>query len=240
MPPLACSSKKVASSEAMTDRVREYEQLSGITVDAERVRYCRLNAFGRLGPWFGLPSMGRRGAMDVDDAAPIEVNRAADGSALILSMLHRRMRLDATSDAMGLDRPPREVEEAPEPAHAAMYDRILEQLRAMVPRTEDRNAASSAKAIARQLKYLRELDRSGELFGRQELDDLGRLLGRTPSSLDEGRAALLRTSGVPTISPRSALTTAAARLVRARHRPAPPGTARRGRVRQSSLGAMGG
>ena len=49
----------------------------------------------------------------------------------------------------------------------------------------------SAKAIARQLKYLRELDRNGELFGAQELDDLGELLGRTPASLDEGRAALV-------------------------------------------------
>jgi aminoglycoside phosphotransferase (APT) family kinase protein len=173
------------------DRMREYEQQSGITVDAGRVRYYRLNAFGRLGPWFGLPSMGRRGAMGLDGGEPLEVNRAADGSALILSTLHRRMRLDATSDALGLDRPPREVEEAPEPAHAGMYDRILDQLRAMVPRIEDRTAASSAKAIARQLKYLREVDRNGELFGTQELDDLGGLLGRTPATLDDGRAALV-------------------------------------------------
>jgi hypothetical protein len=173
------------------DRVREYEELSGVAVDAERVRYYRLNAFGRLGPWFGLPSMGRRGALGLDGGEPLEVNRAADGSALILSTLHRRMRLDATSDAMGLDRPSRDVDEAPEPAHAGMYDRILEQLRAMVPRIEDRTAANSAKAIARQLKYLRELDRNGELFGAQELDDLGELLGRTPASLDEGRAALV-------------------------------------------------
>lgn len=173
------------------DRIREYEEVSGFTVDEDRVRYYRLNAFGRLGPWFGLPSMGRRAAMGLDSGEPLEVNRAADGSALILSTLHRRMRLDATSDAMGLDRPPREVDEAPEPAHSAMYDRILEQLRAMVPRIEDRSAASSAKAIARQLKYLRELDRNGELFGRQELEEIGELLGRSPASLDEGRAALV-------------------------------------------------
>jgi len=61
----------------------------------------------------------------------------------------------------------------------------------MVPRIEDRTAASSAKAIARQLKYLRELDRNGELFARAETDDLGSLLGRAPGSLDEGRAALV-------------------------------------------------
>ena len=172
------------------DRIREYEELSGIDVDVARVQYYRLNAFGRLGPWFGLPSMGRRAAMGLDSGEPLEVNRAADGSALILSTLHRRMRLDATSDAMGLDRPSRDVDEAPEPAHSGMYDSILDQLRAMVPRIEDRSAASSAKAVARQLKYLRELDRNGELFGRQELDEIGELLGRSSTSLGEGGAAL--------------------------------------------------
>lgn len=173
------------------DRMREYEELSGIEVDDARVRYYRLNAFGRLGPWFGLAEMGGREAMGLDSGEPLEVNRVADGSALILSTLHRRMRLEATSDAMGIERPSRDVDEAPEPAHSGMYDRILEQLRAMVPRIEDRTAASSAKAIARQLKYLRELDRNGELFARAETDDLGSLLGRAPGSLDEGRAALV-------------------------------------------------
>lgn len=173
------------------DRIREYEELSGIVVDEPRVQYYRLNAFARLGPLFGLADMGRRRAMGLDSGEPLEVNRAADGSALILSTLHRRMRLDATSDAMGLPRPSRHVDEAPEPAHAGMYDRILEQLRSMVPRIEDRTAASSAKAIARQLKYLRELDRNGEVFGAQELDDLGSLLGKAPESLDEGRTALV-------------------------------------------------
>jgi aminoglycoside phosphotransferase (APT) family kinase protein len=173
------------------DRLREYERLSGVTVDPARVRYYRLNAFGRLGPGFGLPPMGRGHAADgLGDGAP-EVNRAADGSALILSMLHRRMRLDATCDAMGLDTPPRVVEEAPEPAHAGMYDAVLEQLRAMVPRIEDPTAASTAKAVARQVKYLKQLDRNGTLFGEQERDDLGGLLGAAPASLDGGRAALV-------------------------------------------------
>jgi len=176
------------------DRIREYEELSGIAVDEARVRYYRLNAFSRLGPWFGLPSMGRGAAARLDTGEAPEVNRAADGSALILSTLHRRMRLDATCDAMGLPKPGREVDEAPEPAHSGMYDRILEQLRSMVPRIEDRTAVNTTKAIARQLKYLRELDRNGELFAAQEREDIAELLGRRPESLeslDEGRAALV-------------------------------------------------
>ena len=187
------------------DRLREYEAWSGIEVDPARVRYYRLNAFARLGPWFGLAPMGpgagvlglglgvggAGGAGGLDTGAPVAVNRAADGSALILSMLHRRMRLDATADAMGLDRPPREVEEAPEPAHTALYDEILGQLRSLLPSIGDRGAANRAKAIARQLKVLQELDRNGGLFAERELDDLGRLLGRRPAALDEGRAALV-------------------------------------------------
>src|SRR3546814_15301486 len=96
--------------------------------------------------------MGHRRAMGLDSGEPLEVNRAADGSALILSTLHRRMRPDATSDAMGLPRPSRDVEEAPEPAHAGMCDRILGQLRDMVPRIEDRSPPSPANAIARTRK----------------------------------------------------------------------------------------
>jgi hypothetical protein len=72
-----------------------------------------------------------------------------------------------------------------------MYDGILGQLRDMVPRIEDRTAKNSAKAIARQLKYLRELDRNGDLFGWEELEELGDLLGRDPGSLDDGREALV-------------------------------------------------
>jgi aminoglycoside phosphotransferase (APT) family kinase protein len=173
------------------DRLREYEAISGIKVDPSRVKYYRLNAFGRLGPMFGLPSMGLSDSHDLVGDVPQAVNRAADGSALILSMLHRRMRLEATSDAMGLDRPDRTVDEAPEPAHDAMYDRILDELRDMVPRIEDRTAANSAKAIARQVKYLRELDRNGALFGSQEMDDLAQLLGTSPSGLSSGRRALV-------------------------------------------------
>jgi aminoglycoside phosphotransferase (APT) family kinase protein len=173
------------------DRMREYEQHSGIAVDPARVRYYRINAFGRLGPQFGLADMGFGELPGLAGDQAQEVNRAADGSALILSTLHRRMRLEATADAMGLPRPPREVDEAPEPLHDGMYDRVLGQLKDMVPRIEDRTAASSAKAIARQLKLIRALDRNGELFAAQERDDLGSLLGRVPGTLPEGRRALV-------------------------------------------------
>ena len=50
--------------------------------------------------------------------------------------------------------------------------------------------ANLAKGAARQVKYLKEIDRNGTLFEADELDDLGRLLGRVPDSIEEGRVDL--------------------------------------------------
>jgi aminoglycoside phosphotransferase (APT) family kinase protein len=174
-------------------RLREYELASGIEVDPERVRYYRMNACARLGPRFGLADMGEGttrllGPLDVVDAA---VDRFADGSGMVMDMLHRRMRLTAHADALGIALPGREIcDEAPPPAHAAMYDRVLAQLKEIVDRVDDAAVSNLAKGAARHLKYLKELDRNAHVFEEQELDDLGRLLRRVPMSVQEGRADL--------------------------------------------------
>ncbi len=122
----------------------------------------------------------------------VETDRTADGSGLIMSMLHRRMRLTALADALGIELPSRDVvEDAPPKEHAYLYDNILHQLQTMVPRIEDRAAANLAKSVARQVKYLKEIDRNGDRFERQELDDIDRLLGGSrPATLAEGRPRL--------------------------------------------------
>jgi hypothetical protein len=177
-------------------RLREYEVLSGIPVDDDRVRYYRLNAFGRLGPHFALADMGlvrrRAGARPPGVDGGADNDRAADGSEVIMTMLHRRMRLEATAAALGTPVPPRElVEDAPRPAHDRMYDRLLDQMRLLVGRVEDPTTASIGKAVARQLKYLKELDRSGDFFAGEELEDIAQLLGRSVSSLDLARPELV-------------------------------------------------
>ncbi len=176
-------------------RLREYEDVSGITVDADRVKYYRLNACARLGPGFGLADMGqaarrRREAMTAG-GADAALDRTADGSGFIMNMLHRRMRLTAQADAMGIELPGRDVDtEAEARAYAYLYDIVLDQLKGIVDRVDDRVAANLAKAAARQVKYLKEIDRNGTLFEADELDDLGRLLGRTPVSVEGGRSDL--------------------------------------------------
>ncbi len=174
-------------------RLAEYEEASGIAVDPARVRYYRLNACARLGPRFGLADMGEGTTRPLGPAGPVDaaVDRYADGSGLVMNMLHRRMRLTAQADALGIELPGRAVEdEAPPRPYAAAYHGVLAQLREITERVDDRAVANLAKAAARQVKYLEELDRNSRWFEEHELDDLGRLLGRRPESVGEGRTDL--------------------------------------------------
>jgi aminoglycoside phosphotransferase (APT) family kinase protein len=168
-------------------RLREYEGLTGIAIDDRRVAYYRLNAFGRLGPYFGLADMGaptRPPSRDRREGEGNATDRSADGSLVIMSMLHRRMRLEATAAAMGTPVPSRDVDgEGAEKSYGHLYDQVLDQLQTMVGRIDDQATAGIGKAIARQVKYLKELDRNGEVFAVQELDDIGRLLGRPTDSV---------------------------------------------------------
>jgi aminoglycoside phosphotransferase len=174
-------------------RLREYEAASGIDVDPARVRYYRLNACARLGPRFGLADMGEGTTRPLGPAGTVDaaVDRYADGSGMVMNMLHRRMRLTAQADAIGIELPGREVhDEAPPLQHAALYDAVLGQLRDIVDGVDDRAASNRAKSAARQVKYLKELDRNRAFFEAHELDDLGRLLGSTPATVTAGRVEL--------------------------------------------------
>jgi hypothetical protein len=176
-------------------RLREYEHQSGITVEPSRIEYYRLNACARLGASFGLADMGQaaqrlRAAM-LAGRGDVTVDRTADGSGFIMNMLHRRMRLTAQADAMGFELPGRDVEDESEVgSHAYLYDVVLDQLKGIVERVDDRVASNLAKGAARQVKYLKEIDRNGASYERDELDDVRRLLGATPATVDDGRVAL--------------------------------------------------
>jgi aminoglycoside phosphotransferase (APT) family kinase protein len=170
-------------------RLREYEGLSGITVDDDRVRYYRVNAVARLGPRFGIaPMTGSGGPISGVQAGN---ERSADGSAFIMSMLHRRMVLTALAELAGMPIPPRSVDAEAEPTtQSVMYDGLLDNLAAIVPRIGDRGASSVVKGVARHLKYLKELHRNGALFIREELDDINALTGPSYPALSVARPAL--------------------------------------------------
>jgi hypothetical protein len=174
----------------MPARLREYEQLSGNAVVPERVYYYRVNALARLGANFGLPDMGKPRRV-VDQAAADDNERDASGANMITSMLHRRMYLTAIGPAMGYDFGPREVEtEAAQPEHSARYDNILRQLQVMTPLIADKKASTMARGLARQVKYLKGLDRNAELFACEEREDIAKLLGRPVGDLNAARLDL--------------------------------------------------
>jgi hypothetical protein len=108
-------------------------------------------------------------------------------------MLHRRLTIEALANAMGFDLPPADLpdEPPPEPWHS-FYDATLENLQVIVPRIEDRLASQWTKGVARVVKYLKELDRSGRAFAEAELADLVELLGHDVESLREARREVAR------------------------------------------------
>ena len=188
------------------DRLREYEKLSGNTIDAQRVWYYRLFAETRL----TSNSAGAGGL----GAAPREGQPVARdiGNGIIYGMLHRRLTIEALAAAMGFELPAVELPEEPppEPWHA-YYDATLDNLQIIVPRIEDQLASQWTKGVARILKYLKEVDRSGRAFADAELDDIAELLGHTPESLVDGRRELSRAASEGTSATRSTCGTCGAR-----------------------------
>lgn len=178
-----------ATQEPFTDlpaRLVEYEELSGHAVDEARVRYYRVMAEAKL------QVMGHRAGRTSGRAAPVDGGGGDVGNGLIYGMLHRRLWFEALADAVGLTPAPVEPPPASEPSdHDWLYDAVLHQLRdVVVPRITDPLARQRTKGLARIVKYLREIDRYGDLYDARELAELAELLGGTPASLAAGREQL--------------------------------------------------
>jgi aminoglycoside phosphotransferase (APT) family kinase protein len=169
------------------DRIREYEELSGHPVDVSRVWYYRL--FAELRLLSNGMGAGRR-VVDVDPDQPLGRDI---GNGLIYGVLHRRLTLEALAAGMGLQLEPVDFGALPPPEEwHGLYNQLLANLQAIVPRIEDPLAGGWAKGAARVVRHLKELDRRGRGFKEQELDDLAELLGHRPDGVVEGRDELAR------------------------------------------------
>ena len=176
-----------ATQEPFTDfptRLREYEALSGNTVDEARVRYYQVMAEAKL-----LVMAHGRGGAGRDAGA--EGGGGDVGNGLIYGFLHRRLWMEALAGAVGLELTAAEVPPSPEAAdHDWLYGAVLDQLRdVIVPRIADPLASVRAKGLARVVKYLASINAYGAFYDQCEIDDLGRLLGTRPTSKAAGRAA---------------------------------------------------
>jgi aminoglycoside phosphotransferase (APT) family kinase protein len=160
----------------LPDRLREYEILSGIEVDDERVWYHRVLAEAKL-------LVMAHGAESTGDV----------GNRLIFGVLHRRLWLEAMVHVLHLAPPAPQLDPpVAEPhAHQALYDEVLDLLRdVVVPAIDDSMAKGQAKGLARSVKYLAAVSTQGTFYDAEELDDAGAILGTTPQSVNEARVAI--------------------------------------------------
>jgi aminoglycoside phosphotransferase (APT) family kinase protein len=166
------------------DRLREYEELSGRRIDPARVWYYRLLAETRLAA--SARGAARAGG-DSGEDAPRD-----PGNGLIYGMLHRRLTLEALAEVAGVELPADALPPDGLPrSHHHVYDACLSALSTIVPRIEDPLASQWTKGVARALKYLREIDLSGNDFDAADLDEIAGLLGTRPESVASGRTELV-------------------------------------------------
>jgi aminoglycoside phosphotransferase (APT) family kinase protein len=113
------------------------------------------------------------------------------GSGLIYGTLHTRLTAEALAAATGRELPPVPDDDTVDTHATPYFDAVLDQLRAVVvPSIDDPFAAQRAKSAARVLKYLREVERTGDRPVTAELDEIERLLGTRPATVDDGRRRL--------------------------------------------------
>ena len=170
------------------DRLREYEELSGNAIDAERVWYYRLFAETRL-----TSNSAGAGAMG---SAPREGQPVARdiGNGIIYGMLHRRLTIEALANVMGFELPPADLPDEP-PRRAVALVLRRDAREPPGDRAEDRRPAGVAVDQGRRAG--REVPQGARplrtrVRRRRSSSTSRKLLGHEPASLVEGRRGLAR------------------------------------------------
>jgi aminoglycoside phosphotransferase (APT) family kinase protein len=159
-------------------RLGDYERASGFDIDLTRLGYFRVLAQLRatIGTLAGLRSHDGRSEI---------------AWQLIYNTLHTRVLAESLAAAADVPVPAPLPDDDADGPHGWMYDVALRDLReVVVPALDDPFAATRAKGLARVLKHLRAIDRSGARFDAAERADLADLLGAPVDDLDVARRAL--------------------------------------------------
>jgi aminoglycoside phosphotransferase (APT) family kinase protein len=165
------------------ERIREYGMLMGVPADVARIRYHRVFVSLRVVIIRHRNVTGQ------------------PGNSIVSAALNRRLLVAALAKASGIELPPALPIEAPPTARTPLYDSVLKDLREeIVAIGGDPRVAAAGKNAAKVLKYLRDVDRFGNVVEIQELAALTALLGKTPESIQAGQEALLCAMRARTIS----------------------------------------
>ena len=155
-----------------------YARAGGV-IDRARIRYHFVFAELRIAV-LAIERAGHAPSADADV-----------GSGLIYGTLHTRLTAEALAAATGTPLPAAPDDPTVDSEATPYFDAVLEQLRTVVvPAIDDPFALQRAKSTARVLKYLREVERSGAAPLLSELDELERVLGSRPATVDDGRRRL--------------------------------------------------
>ncbi|HEX4529614.1 MAG TPA: phosphotransferase family protein [Acidimicrobiia bacterium] len=155
-----------------------YARAGGV-IDRARIRYHFVFAELRIAV-LAIERAGHAPSADADV-----------GSGLIYGTLHTRLTAEALAAATGTTLPAVPDDPTVDSEATPYFDAVLEQLRAVVvPAIDDPFASQRAKSAARVLKYLREVERAGAAPVVSELDELERVLGSRPATVDDGRRRL--------------------------------------------------
>ena len=155
-------------------RIREYGALMGMPVDADRIRYHRVFVSTRVVIIRHRNVTGQ------------------PGNSIVSRALNRRLLVAALAEANGVALPALPPIEAPATAQTELYDAVIKDLRDdIAARSTDARVIAAAKNAAKVIKYLREIDRHGEVAVAQDFAALQALLGRRPANIEAGQRQVL-------------------------------------------------
>lgn len=158
-----------AAQDPFTDlaaRFEDYAADSGQELDLPAIRYYRV-----LAEWTIALIGHLKSREDLGDAER--------GNAFVFEQLHRRLLVEALADADGAPLAAAPDLHPLDTTQTWMYDMALDQLRiSVLPHLTDPLATRRAKGVARTVKLLREINRSGQEAESIERAGLSELLGR--------------------------------------------------------------
>jgi len=154
--------------------IRAYADEPGMRVDLARIRYHRVLVSLRVVIIRHRNVTGQ------------------PGNSIVSQALNQRLLIEAMADASGIVLERIAPLRAGDTALTVLYDSVLEDLRGEIAEvSQEPRAVAAAKGAAKVVKYLRDLDRLGDLIAAEALDGLAAVLGERPASVAEGLAEML-------------------------------------------------
>jgi len=186
----------------------EYAEVSGNSLDADRIRYYRVLAEAKI------MVMGH--GVSVRERSDGEGGGGDPGARLIFGQLHRRLCAEALADVMGVHLPGSAALPDTVPTDDdALFDIVLRQVREVItPHIQDSLAQQRIKGLARALKYLAESSRHRAFVDAAELAEIDAALGTAHVDAAQARAALATAVATHTIDPAVALHTVYLQVLR--------------------------